>query len=220
MPVKHLIFCLTRQLIYLIILILSVLVCWKIGHTFKAATVQEYGFFESAQSLVLLLIALSFGAQACRNRECLPIFYCLSSLALAALVREHDAYMDQLLPIIGWSWCWIFPISGLFLLIRKRKTIGPALQAFLRSTSFHMMVAALITIIPIAQCLGHRSFLVDLLGDNQVDASLVRRILEEPIELIGYIQILLASIESIFEFHRKQNPHRQMIAGADAITGR
>ena len=55
---------------------------------------------------------------------------------------------------------------------------------------------------------------------HQVDASLVRRIMEEPIELIGYIQILLASVESIFEFHRKQNPHRQMIAGADAITGR
>lgn len=198
-----LIYGVVRQFIYLVLLTLVVILFWKIGDTFKSATVQEYGIFESAQSVILFLISLSFGIQAWRNEEYRPILFSLSMLALAALIREQDAYFDHLLPSIGWAWCWIFPIAGLFSLIRSRKTVGPAMQAFLLSNSFHMMVAALVIIIPVAQCLGHRSFLADLLGNDQIDASLVRRILEEPTELLGYIQILLASIESFIEFRRK-----------------
>jgi hypothetical protein len=40
-------------------------------------------------------------------------------------------------------------------------------------------------------------------GNDQVDAHLVRRIMEEPIELLGYIQILLASIECMLELRKK-----------------
>ncbi len=64
-----------------------------------------------------------------------------------------------------------------------------------------MMMTAII--IPVAQCLGHRSFLADLLGAPCIDSHLVRRIVEEPIELLGYLQILLASIESALELRRK-----------------
>lgn len=192
-----------RQFIYLVLLTLIVFLFWETGDTYKSATVQEYGIFESAQSVVLLLISLSFGIQACRNKEYRPILFSLSMLSLAALIREQDAYFDLLLPSIGWSWCWIFPIAGLCCLIRSRKTLGPAMRTFLQSNSFHMMVAALIIIVPVAQCLGHRSFLVDLLGNNQIDAALVRRILEEPTELLGYIQILLASVESLIELRKK-----------------
>ena len=62
-----------------------------------------------------------------------------------------------------------------------------------------MMMTAVVIIIPVAQCLGHRSFLVDLMGDDNLNAFLMRRILEEPIELLGYVQILLASIEFAIE---------------------
>ena len=192
-----------RQMLYLIVLVLVVLLCWKIGDTYKSATVQEYGIFESAQSVVLLLMAINFIVQAVFNRAYRPVLYCLGMLSLAALIREQDAYFDTLLPGIGWSWCWVFPLSGLIYLIRSRNTIGETMHQFLQSNAFHMMVTALVTIIPLAQCLGHRSFLVDLLGNEQIDASLVRRIMEEPIELLGYIQILLASFECMLELRKK-----------------
>lgn len=199
---RTLFYSIARQILYLIILTLIVFLFWKIGDTFKSATVQEYGIFETTQSAVLFLIALSFGLQAVRNKKFRPILCSLSMLALAALVREQDACLDKLIPYIGWTWCWLFPIAGLTYLIRSRKSIGSEIQFFLQSNSYHMMMTALIIIIPIAQCLGHRSFLVDLLGDTRVNAFLIRRILEEPIELIGYIQILLASVESHLELRR------------------
>ena len=200
---KGLISGIIRQIIYLILLTLTVFLMWKVGDMFKSSAVQEYGLFESAQSVVLLLIAISFGIQAACNRAYRPILFALCMLALAALVREQDSYFDEALPCIGWAWCWLFPLAGLASLIRNRHSIAPVLRHFLRSNAFHMMMSALIIIIPVAQCLGHRSFLADLLGNIDIDTHLVRRILEEPIELIGYLQIFLASIETMFELRQK-----------------
>lgn len=192
-----------RQGIFLIILTLIVFIFWQVSDVYKSATVQEYGLFETAQSVVLFLIALSFGIQAARNKSYRAILLLLCGLALAALVREQDAYLDKAIPYIGWTWCWIFPITGLVILIRQLRRETATFTHFLRSHSFHMMMTALIIIIPIAQCLGHRSFLEDLLGDPSIDSHLVRRIMEEPIELLGYLQILLASIESALELRKK-----------------
>lgn len=200
---KHSNSSLIRQFIYLLILVFTVMIFWQVADAYKAATVREYGVFENTQSIILVLIAISFGIQARISKKFRIILYCLAMLALAALVREQDAYMDKVIPYIGWKWCWIFPLSGLVLLICKRQSIGPAIQAFLQTRAFHMMVTATIIIIPVAQCLGHRSFLADMLGHDAVDAHLVRRIMEEPIELLGYIQILLASLECSIELRKK-----------------
>ena len=190
---------LLRQFVYLCILVLVVVTFWQVGDHFKSATVQEYGIFESTQSIILFLIALSFLLQAAYNRTYRHILICTGLLALTALVREQDAYFDDLIPFIGWGWCWIFPLAGLCILLRHRDQLGEPLVTFLRSNAFHMMMTAIIIIIPVAQCLGHRSFLADLMGDANLNAFLMRRILEEPIELLGYIQILLASLECLFE---------------------
>lgn len=190
---------LLRQCIYLITLVLIVMFFWKVGDAFKSATVQEYGIFESAQSIVLLLIALSFLLQAAFNQRYRSLLVSMGLLALTALVREQDAYFDELVPLIGWGWCWLFPLAGLGILLHNRQHLGTMLLPFLRSNAFHMMMTAVVIIIPVAQCLGHRSFLADLMGDAHLNAFLMRRILEEPIELLGYIQILLASLECLFE---------------------
>ena len=192
-----------RQGIYLIILTLIVFIFWQVSDVYKSATVQEYGLFETAQSVVLFLIALSVGLQAARNKTYRAILILLCGLALAALIREQDAYLDEKIPYIGWTWCWLFPITGLVILIHQLRRETATFTHFLRSHSFHMMMTALIIIIPIAQCLGHRSFMEDLLGNPSIDSHLVRRMMEEPIELLGYLQILLASIESAMEL-RKQ----------------
>lgn len=192
-----------RQFIYLVVLVLAVLLFWQVADVFKSATVREYGVVENTQSIVLLLAAVSFGMQAWGNREFRHILYCLAMLTLAALVREQDAYLDDIIPLIGWKWCWIFPISGLILIIRQRHSIGPAMRTFQQTHAFHMMVTAVVIIIPVGQCLGHRSFLADMLENDAADAYLVRRMMEEPVELLGYIQILLASLECWIELRKK-----------------
>ncbi len=192
-----------RQFLYLVLLTLIVIVFWKIGDVYKNAAVVENGIFEILQSVVLALVSLSFGISAIKNASYRPILFLMSMMALAALIREQDAFFDELMPAIGWAWCWIFPFAGIAAIIRRRNTIQPEINDFLASNSFHMMVTAAIIMIPIAQCLGHRSFLVDLLNNKMYDAVLVRRILEETVEIIAYLVLLLASVETFFEFRKK-----------------
>lgn len=203
METPRLTFSLIRQFIYLVLLTLTVIIFWQVADIFKTATVQEYGMFESAQSIVLFLTSISFIIQSIINRTYRPVFFSLGMLALAALVREQDAYFDTLVPLIGWRWCWLFPLLGLALLIHQRQKVVALMPHFLRSNTFHMMLTALVIIIPVAQCLGHRSFLADMMGQPDANTHLMRRIMEEPIELLGYIQILLASIEALFDLRKK-----------------
>lgn len=194
---------LTRQIIYLVILTLIVIGFWKIGDIYKDKAVFENGIFEILQSVTLVLVSLSFGLQAYRNKSFRPILFLMCMMSLAAVIREQDAFFDALIPIIGWKWCWIFPVLGIVGIIRHWNTIQPQINSFLSSNTFHMMITAAIIMIPVAQCLGHRSFLADLLGIDKLEAVLIRRVFEETIELIAYLTLLLSSIESVFEFRKK-----------------
>lgn len=200
---KSLYYGLARQVVYLAILTVIVVGFWKIGDVYKNAASLENGFFEVMQSVVLVLTSISFGIQAYKNRTFRPILFLMSMLALTAVIREQDAYFDSIMPTVGWKWCWVFPIIGIACIIRHRNTVIPQMNTFFSSNTFHMMIAAAIVMIPVAQCLGHRSFLADLLNDTSYNVVLVRRILEEPVELIAYITIFLSSIESLVEFRKK-----------------
>lgn len=189
-----------RQFCYIGLQVLVVLLLWRIADVYKSAFVQEHGALETAQSVLLALITLTFLLLATANRRFRPILLALSSLTIAALIREHDAFLENALPYISWYFCWIFPIAGLWELFRHRDGLREPLMAFLCSNSFHMMLTSAVIIVPIAQCLGHRSFLQDMLGDPTINAILIRRIVEEPLELLGYFQILLAAFEFGIEF--------------------
>lgn len=189
-----------RQFAYIGLQVLVVFLLWKIADVYKSAFVQEHGALETAQSVLLACITFTFLLMATAKSCFRPILLALSSLAIAALIREHDAYLENTIPYVSWYFCWLFPIAGLYGLIRHRNGLRKPLMAFLRSNSFHMMLTSAVIIVPIAQCLGHRSFLQDMLGDPTINAILIRRIVEEPLELLGYIQILLAAFEFGIEF--------------------
>ena len=192
-----------RQIIYLVVLSLIVVGFWKIGDIYKNGAVLENGIFEVIQSVVLALAALIFGISSLRNKELRPVLFLMSMMALSAVIREQDAFFDELIPVIGWKWCWIFPVAGIVNIIRNRSSLQTQVNTFLTSNSFHMMMTAAILMIPVAQCLGHRSFMADLLNNKMYDAVLVRRILEELVELIAYIMLVFAAIESMLEFRKK-----------------
>lgn len=192
-----------RQFVYLVVLTLIVVGFWKLGEIYKNAAVMENGIFENLQTITLAVTSLLFIVTAWCNKGYRPIFFLMSMLALAAVIREQDAFFDELMPSVGWAWCWIFPAAGAVAIFRSRSTILPKVDVFLTSRTFHMMLTAGVVMIPIAQCLGHRSFLVDLMNNDMYDAVLIRRILEETVELMAYIVLFLSAVESLIEFRRK-----------------
>lgn len=192
-----------RQVGYFALMILFALGMWKAGDIYKSIAVQEHGILETAQSAILFTAALCYIINAMRAKACRSLLWMLGMILMLALVREQDAYFDDLIPVIGWKWGWIFPVIGGIILYRDKAQLLREGTRFIQSNAFHMMICAAVVMIPVAQCLGHRSYLQDLLSNPYYDISLIRRILEESIELIVYFIILLSSVESFVEFSRK-----------------
>ena len=196
---RQMLFAQLRKLGYVAVLCICVLVLWLLAGIYTTEFVAEHSLLENIQLAIMIITTLSFGIQTILNKVHRPTLMLLTALAAAACVRELDAYFEAILPIISWKFCWAFPIAALIYNLRHQQAARESLVSFLRSNSFNMLVTAAIIIIPMAQLLGHRSFLTDLLEDPDVDTYLLRRILEEPIELMGYLQILLASLEFYIE---------------------
>lgn len=197
-----------RQLIYIIIQTLSIVAMWTLGRIYGAETVSEFGAIEMIQLAVLVVGTILFLSEAFFSPEYRPILIFLSSLCLAAIIRENDSFFDECLPVISWKFCWVFPACALLFLYLCRSGLKSPLFSFLRSGSFYMLLMATVLIIPIAQCVGHRSFIADIMGCSGEDAGLFRRCIEEPLELVGYIQIMLAAIEMHIELLRPAGKRR------------
>lgn len=191
-----------RQLVYVAVLLLASILLWCLGAHYHDALVQENGVLENAQLLILAFAAAGYAAEACVSLRFRPLLFMLSALCAAAFVRELDAFFDVCLPLISWKFCWLFPAAALWGLWRARRSLREPFMLFLRSRSYHMMLGAFVIAVPLAQCIGHRSFVADVLGSAADHSLLIRRFLEEPFELMGYLLLLMAVCEFYWEFLR------------------
>lgn len=198
---KNTLFTLCRHAAYISLQLLVVFALWGLGAIYKEGLIEEFGILENFQSGVLLLASVILLGEAARHERFRAVLFSLAMCTTAAFIREQDAFLDEYLPVISWKFCFIFLTMGLAVLWRQVRTDRAPLFEFFRSSSFGIMLMAFVTIVPLAQCIGHRHFVIDVLGSEE-DPRLIRRFLEEPFELMGYIQILLASVEFYFELLR------------------
>lgn len=199
---KRTLFNLCRHAAYIVVQMAVVFGLWGLGALFKEGLIEEYGVLENIQLSVLGLTAALLLGEAAAHARYRAILFALAMCIIAAFIRELDAFFDAHLPVISWKFCFLFPILGAAVLRKQICRDRAPLFEFFRSSSFGIMLMAFITIVPLAQCIGHRHFIIDVLGTEE-DPRLIRRFLEEPFELMGYIQILLAAIEFYFELIRK-----------------
>lgn len=204
---KRTLFSLLRHAIYIVLQLLAVFALWGLGAIYKEGLIEEYGILENLQTGVLALTTAVLLGEAARHEHYRAILFALAMCTTAALIREQDAFLDEHLPIISWKFCFIFPLMGLAALWRQVRTDRAPLFEFFRSGSFGIMLMAFVTIVPLAQCLGHRHFVIDVLGTEE-EPRLIRRFLEEPFEFMGYIQLLLASIEFYFDLIRRRDAEK------------
>lgn len=200
---KQTLFRLCRHVLYIAVQMGVVFTMWGLGAVYRQDLIEEYGVLENLQLLVLGVTAAILLGEAARHTRYRAILFALAMCIIAAFVREQDAFFDEHLPVISWKFCFLFPILGAAVLWKQICRDREPLFDFFRSSSFGIMLMAFITIVPLAQCLGHRHFIIDVLGTEE-DPRLIRRFLEEPFELMGYLQIMLAAIEFYFELLRKR----------------
>ena len=81
---------------------------------------------------------------------------------------------------------------------KERGNSANGIARFLRSRCFTMLCAAFTIVLVLAQLIGHKPYLKAVFVDMEHFGT-IKEMVEESIETIGYVIILLASVESWFE---------------------
>ena len=190
-----------RQFLYFVATFLFILLVNVIAQHYKTSTFEEHGIVENMQISFLLSSGIVFFVNTFHDKQMRAVSYILASFCFFASCRELDSFFDKLIPVISWKFGYFFPLlAGIYGFLTLNSTIKSALQ-FLASPSFLMMCCAIIIILPIAQCIGHRPLITATLGNRNV--ANIKQLFEECCELIGYFIILLSSIEYNINFHKK-----------------
>lgn len=193
---KTIIYNAIRQLIYFCIIFGFMFFMHWLSSIYHKKTFAENNIMEMIQLGLLITSGIIFFAQLWLRPEYAPVLWLLASCSFLASARELDKFFDDNLPIISWRIGFIFPLIAFYMAWRYRSSLKKTLVRFFTSPSFYMMSCAMIIILPIAQCIGHRSFVINILGIQRI--SDIKEMFEEACEAMGYLLIFLSSIECYF----------------------
>lgn len=198
---KELFFSGVRQLIYVISILSLILALRGVSYYYKTATFSENSIVENLQISLLGLTGIIFALSAFKYAKYKALFLFFASLTLFALLRELDHFCDHYIPIFSWKFAYLFPVFSLINMWRERKNVIEMLNYFLASPTFHLMVLGLVIALPIAQAVGDKRLVSNIVAPEQI--PIVKEMFEETCELIGYFTLFLSSIESFFWWKRK-----------------
>lgn len=159
----------------------------------KEKTFDENGIIENLQLGELLLACGIFLAISFRREDFKKLSAVFAAFCAFAACREMDNIFDECIPLIGWKFAFIFIVAAVAYALHNRQRACEELFKFLRHPSFLMMCCAITIIIPVAQCIGHRSFVINVLQIEHVGE--IKEFIEESIETAGYFILLCSAIE-------------------------
>ncbi len=171
-----------------------ILTIWSLAQVDPDDQFSEGSPLEWVQ-LGILLVTMVVFAMASRNRDAFrQLFVLLAFLPALASIRELDRDFDRLLPGLGWQLPFVVVlVPALVHFIRNRRAIASQVRAFVVHRSFSLLWSGFIVAVPFAQMIGHGEFLERLFGDDY--ERLMKRLVEESTEALGYLLILLGSID-------------------------
>jgi hypothetical protein len=197
---KNTLFQAIRQFAYFLIIFGFIFFIHFLAHRYHEQTFAENNIVENIQLGLLLSATFCFAVQAAYNEEYAALLWLLASFCGLASFRELDSFIEHYMDCLSWKLGFIFPIVA-FAHCVMTPTFRAELNKFLQSPAFHMMCCALIIIIPIAQCIGHGPFVRAVL--NRQDITAIKELFEECSETMGYMLLLLSSVECAFYLKKK-----------------
>jgi hypothetical protein len=124
------------------------------------------------------------------------LLWLLASLTALAAIREMDANLDKIIPVLGWKVGYLVLVYPVIRVIAWRDAFRQQLGQFVNSLAFPVLWAGFIVAIPVSQLLGHGPLLKSLMGDDY--KGQYKRMIEESGEMIGYMLLLAGAVECWF----------------------
>ena len=198
---KNVIFAVFRQACYFFVIIAEVFLLSFLASVYHEKTFAENFVVERIQLGLLILSAIAFLLQGIFTKGRGHLMYIFSGICAFAAMRECDKFFDEALPMISWKIAYVFPLAGIIYGLMHKDLLKNQIIEFLKTPAFNMMCMVMIIVVPIAQCVGHRPFVKNVLGDMGV--ANIKEFFEECLETIGYTILLLSAVESYFVGKKK-----------------
>ncbi|MGO3408021.1 MAG: hypothetical protein ACTIMS_12195 [Marinomonas sp.] len=195
---------LVRAFIYLISLAGVGYLIGLEGYKFKTlAAYSEHTLTEHMQDVMTFLSCMLF-LYASRIDPKLKIAGTLLAALLAMMfVRESDALLDQYVYDGAWQTIVCFILVSVFVFLwGKFSTIYASLKAYSETACYGTCLSGVVIVLAFSRMMGRNSFWTSVMGDDYM--RVVKDIVEEGTETLGYTLILISAIELVLICRRNR----------------
>lgn len=170
-------------------------------------TTSEQSATEYVEQLLLLGSILSFAYIGWDNTAYRRASFLVSAFFSCMLIREFDAFFDHLV----YHGFWAVPaITVAFLAIgyalTDRENVVLGLSKMMKKPHFSVLCLGVAIILVFSRLLGMGDMWHQVMGDNYL--RVVKNMVEEGSELLGYTVIFYASINYVFSYIRMPKTQR------------
>jgi hypothetical protein len=168
-------------------------------------TMGESSLVEISQAIAILCSGLFFALGARNNIDQRGYLLIVATLFLCLFVRENDALLDTI--VHGF---WRVPALivlgvGTFAVFRNKNTIRAPLSQHTKDSSFWLLIVGFLQLIVFSRLFGSGQLWEHVPG--QVDFVVIKRMVQEGLELVSYALIFVGSYLSYkYQFGASQNP--------------
>ncbi len=166
---------------------------------------SEVSVTELTQETLIFLSAIMFGIVAWRQPDSRGWLVLVAGLFACMFIREMDHWLDKVSKGFWVYSAMLTAISAIMYSVRQRKDVLPAMAAFTSTRSYPYIVTGLLVVMLFSRLFGTGSFWQEVMTENYHPAY--KRIIQEGIELLGYMLIAFGSAYFFFQFNRKRPGH-------------
>lgn len=174
------------------------------GYQFQiAAEYSEQTLTEHMQDFMSFFSCILFLYAARLDKKLNIAATLLGALSAMMFVRESDSLLDSY--VFDGAWQTIVSVIFVCVVIYlwgRFSSIYASLKEYSQQPSFGTFLAGFVTIMAFSRLMGRSSFWQAVMGDSYI--RLVKNIVEEGIETLGYTLILISAIELVLACRRRQ----------------
>jgi hypothetical protein len=191
-----------RSLVYLLAVAgVAQLISLEGYQLLSAAEYNEQSLTEHLQDFMSFFSCMLFLYAARINKKLNIAATLLAALLAMMFVRESDAVLDQY--VFDGAWQTIVGLIFVCVLVflwGRFTSIYASLKEYFLESSFGTFLAGFVTILAFSRLMGRGSFWQAVMGDSYM--RIVKNIVEEGIETLGYTLILISAVELVIACRR------------------
>ena len=158
---------------------------------------DEASLTEKLQIVFSGICCLLFLVTARMSQKLRPVAVILAALTGMMLIRESDAFLDKNVFDGAWQTFVVVVLFATTIYLKKQpNAIKPSVEAFTRLPSAGMLMSGFLVTFVFSRLFGRRSFWEAVMGEGYI--RVVKNIVEEGTELVGYSLIMIAAVELVW----------------------